>query len=504
MRNLILATLIALGFGAAWCGAISWLWNGAGHALRDSTFGGRYPGPEYLQIKADGTPLIKRAGPREWIEDFRDLDGNPVQLAEDEKWLMTAPLRARADYSPHFLPALFRLEYWHDSGWERRLRSFADYRQPPNSPHVWWLVADDASPRSAYFVGYDRTTNARAGFLGRNGFRDDEPPAGERFRIGSDDEALMTRVRTLQNSYRGAFYPFVSVRTAGGRGDIPVWFVYVQADDGGIYQIDLNRRTVSELPKTDDVRSIELGAPVGPEAGAGGNVLLVRTPDEIVQFDADNRRVGVPFPIPSELRDHDFNWGATSAGAIVAFTREGNELESSEQRIHYYWLDRAGAVTRLTEFTLHGNNAVYNFGERLVPGAAVPAPAAVVGFAGIYLPMVLLDSGTAASAAEAWPRALRQYWPAVLLALVVTVPLTWLCYRRQVRYSAAGLNRWFWPLFVLVLGLPGWVGYRFGRAWPALASCPACSAEVPQDRSMCAACENEFREPARKGTEVIA
>jgi hypothetical protein len=57
---------------------------------------------------------------------------------------------------------------------------------------------------------------------------------------------------------------------------------------------------------------------------------------------------------------------------------------------------------------------------------------------------------------------------------------------------------------VLLLGLPGWIGYRFGRKWPVLEACSECGHTVPRDRENCVCCTNNFPRPALKGTEVFA
>jgi hypothetical protein len=87
---------------------------------------------------------------------------------------------------------------------------------------------------------------------------------------------------------------------------------------------------------------------------------------------------------------------------------------------------------------------------------------------------------------------------------LIAIGFAVLCYRRQVRYGMSGSECLIWPLFVLLFGLPGWIGYRFGRSWPELEACPACKTVVPQDREACASCANEFTRPAFKGTEVVA
>jgi hypothetical protein len=101
-------------------------------------------------------------------------------------------------------------------------------------------------------------------------------------------------------------------------------------------------------------------------------------------------------------------------------------------------------------------------------------------------------------------RALAEFWPALAIAQLSAAALALLCYGRQVRYGAGRAERVAWPLFVLLLGLPGWVGYRFGRSWPVLERCPSCAAAVPRDRGECARCADEFPRPALKGTEVFA
>jgi hypothetical protein len=137
-------------------------------------------------------------------------------------------------------------------------------------------------------------------------------------------------------------------------------------------------------------------------------------------------------------------------------------------------------------------------------GVVVPAPVVLLGLVARERPAKLLELGLATTYGEALDRALLEFWPALLTAQLIALGFAALCYRRQVRYGANPGERVVWPLFVLLLGLPGWVGYRFGRSWPVLESCPACSNDVPQDRESCLRCEAEFPRPALKGTEVFA
>ena len=500
LRPLLLPALLAVGFAGVWGAAVVWLWEVVGSPVRAGAFGEPLPGPEYLAIQSDGTPLIKRPGPRDWVEDYRDLDGNPV-TPDDDKWLYPRYLGAGWPSGLPWLPQGFREECWRDTPWSRRLRAFADNRQDPRAPIIWWLVADDRGRDGAYLVAYDRVTDARIGYLGTAGFRVDEPPAGERFRFTAGNGAIAERVRTPQSTYPGPYYPLQTLRPARA-GDVQPWCVYLLDDDGRVYQIDLGERAVRLALPDVRVRSIELAPHTVGRAEPAVLGLLARTDDDLLELDAANDLV-LRLPLPDELRGRAFFWAETAAGRSVAYTREESPPDWA-WRVRYYRLDRSGRVTSRAEFTLRGYNRPYVFAQRTWAGAAAPSSAAVVGFAGVNRPLALLDNGQADGAAEAWATALAEQWPSLLLGLAVSAGLAWACHRREVRYRAGGAGRLFWPLFVFALGLPGWVGYRYGRSWPPLARCPSCGADVPHDRAECAACRAEFPPPAPRGTEVFA
>jgi len=47
-------------------------------------------------------------------------------------------------------------------------------------------------------------------------------------------------------------------------------------------------------------------------------------------------------------------------------------------------------------------------------------------------------------------------------------------------------------VFVLLLGVPGFLGYLAHRVWPARLPCPHCGRPVPRDRPACFACGHDF------------
>jgi hypothetical protein len=167
-----------------------------------------------------------------------------------------------------------------------------------------------------------------------------------------------------------------------------------------------------------------------------------------------------------------------------------------------WWVQPDGNARNAT-FTLPASGSIQSL---VAPGSAavVPSPIGLSALITTFFPQQLLDSGRASTYREAFSVSLQMTWPALVIAQLLAAVLALLCYRRQARYGASRQERILWPLFVLLVGLPGWIGYRFGRTWPVLEPCPSCDVDVPRDRDGCARCQAEFPPATRIGTEVFA
>ena len=77
---------------------------------------------------------------------------------------------------------------------------------------------------------------------------------------------------------------------------------------------------------------------------------------------------------------------------------------------------------------------------------------------------------------------------------------TW---RRSRAFALPRSERVAWVIFVLLAGLPGYVGYRLHRRWPLRQDCPHCNTRVPWDREVCAACGKSFPSAPVKGIEIL-
>jgi hypothetical protein len=424
---------------------------------------------EFLGFQPDGTPVIKSAG------RYHDLEGKDA--VAPPHWLMATYLAADADRPAYAATAL----------WRSRLLGFNDAEQPSG---FWYLVWDGKPHGSAYLIGYGSETYARLGFLGKTGFREDEPPMEDRIPFDGQADGLHARVH-LARANQGLTLRLDSRPPDPVPGGIPPWVVFVQGDDDKIYRVDLKKRGVSVFFEGEPILASLLASTASlvfnttmPENLPFA--LLVRTGDAVLEIKADGK-VFKKFPLPEELRAVPIHWAKMPSGnATWAYTVDYGDKPGARAQYRVFWMDGAGQVTRRLTFD-----------EPLRPGdspsmkilivAILPSPACLFG--------VALLAGRSD---------VEELWPALMVSAAVGLGLAWCCYRRERRFAGSFTARVIWPIFVFGFGLFGWIGYRFGRSWPTLEQCPACHVTVPRDRLMCNVCHIEFPAPLMTGTEIIA
>lgn len=481
-QSLVLTLILSLGFGIFWSMAVAWVWQIAEEVVNASAV------RENLQFLEDGTPVVQYYLSNRYAAwQYRDLEGRPLDLGMDVHQLTVLSLAG----STHEGDTPGRI------GWEHRLRPFSDQHQPAQ---FWFFVTDGRAEGRAYFVGYDSLTNIRTGFVGTKGFRTDPLPAEEQFPFdGQAGGAIYHRVQGLQYSY-GARYPY-SYADRQLPGSLSLWTVFVQTRDQKVYRVDLSKRSVDVVSEQPTLRSIGLERAAGSVPTAELHRLVVRLEDEIQTRDSNNQ-VLKRFRIPEELRSKSLAYCETSRGEAILYTTSLPDVLDADIRYRIYWIDPAGRITRQAEPALRYRNSPQAL--RVVGGVLLPVPLLMDLGVGLARPFGLVLEGYETNWGAALTRALVEFWPSLLIAQLVGAVLAWRCYRRQVLYAAGGKERWLWPTFVFLFGLPGWIGYRYSRSWPMLERCAECGAVVPQDRTHCAACQADFPLPALKGTEVFA
>jgi hypothetical protein len=481
-RPLMLGGLLATGFAVVWC--VFGMW-----AVEVGAYVGGYEPPpaERLQLLEDGTPVVE-------VEDrvathsrrYHDLDGHPVPKPDSDH---TGRLNAVQ------LPAALRTET--DGTWEQRIRSFAD----GGSPAAFWYFLSDGRPDgTGYFAGYDSQSRSLVGHIGTAGFRDGPLPESERFPFSGPASGRGSRLVCTERCVNPAEHPDPNDAGQAARGSLSTWDVYLVGTDGTVWHIDLHERTVHVALSEPGVRSA--GASLGQHDPVHGtpHYLAVRTEDSVRVLDERGRELR-RYLVPEPLRRLDFGFAEASTGdAVMTWASPFDSLATTDER-RIFWVAPDGTYRdRAVVLACHASMGLF----QTLGGLVLPSPVPLAGVTAYGRGTALLESGRSATPAEALTRALEEFRPALLLSLAVAAGLAWLCHRRQVRYQVTGPARTVWPLFVLALGLPGWIAFRFGHSWPVLEPCPACHTAVPRDRQECARCAADFPTPELKGTEVFA
>jgi hypothetical protein len=485
----ILATILAAGFAAVWGLSAGWLMQAFNQFVQSPS------AYEILSFRPDGTPVVAYfMGGNSSVRLYRDVAGNPIEVQE-EKWLNPRPLPADMHATPHR----------GDAPWSQRILPLADSRRPPV---YWFVVSNGQVPGSAYLVGYDSLSRGRVGFIGAAGFRNDDLPSDELFALSWDPSALRSRVQATQNPY-ATRYPFGGLYIPDLKpGDLRPWDIYLMSDDHSIYQIDLTKRTVRPAFGGASARSFALTAhyarlqpPSSSSSDHQVTRLTVRTDDKVVSLDHDDH-VRDEFAIPQEIRDRDFNWGQTNSSDAIAYTWVDVGPWDARRQYTIYRCTPAGIVKQRQETIL--GQATTPVVWPLRPAVLAPSPLETDALVAVLAPLDLLSKGQASGYGQALAEACSHFAPSLVITHLIAALLAWLCYRRQARYCSKGSGMVLWPLFVFVCGLPGWVGYRYGRWWPALMRCPACGRIVPEVSEACEVCRTEFPMPGPKGIEVFA
>lgn len=483
VQSLVLAGVLAAGFAAVWGVAALWaLQVGthmvAGMAPRMIMINLR----EILMFLPDGTPVVahQQIGKQRKLSD---LQGNPVAEPDGERPFLI----------PTKLPVKLRPE---ESGdWGQRIRSFADGRM---SAGYWYFIADGRRDGSGYFVGYDSENRSCLGYLGLAGLREKPVPIEERIPLEGIISRFDSRLLNTQQ-WNGSRHP---PRRNAGRaphGSVSTWDVYILGREAKLYHVDLQKRIIRIAFDKTPVLSTSLIAGL-PDAIHGTPYRpAVRTVDAILVLDERGSELK-RYPIPEPLRTQDISFGETTTGEAVMYANNPEDLLATEIDYQIYRVDSTGRHQ-------HTSTVLPFLGfKRWCPltGLVVPSPLALAGGVAWLRPSDRVENGLASTYSEALGQALTEFGPALAIAGVIAFGFAVLCYRRQVRYGTSRTERIAWPLFVLLFGLPGWIGYRFGRAWPVLEACPDCGAAVPRDRGNCIRCTNDFPRPALRGTEVFA
>ncbi|MGO9110871.1 MAG: hypothetical protein ACLP9L_16745 [Thermoguttaceae bacterium] len=481
LRPLSLALVVAIGFGTVFALAVGWgisIWQGL-YQERVS---------ESLLVRADGTPVIVRYTYSGYqMVTYHALDGSPASGPKmGENWLQGATLSV-----PREVPIALPMD---DNA---RVKRFSDLQTPPD---LWYFIDDGARDGRGYFVGYNSKSRLRVGFIGRDGFRPDQPPVEQRFPMDGAKLAGGSVFSPRPMSYY-YYYSYLDE----GVGDFPAWKVKMISGTQ-LLEVDLRKGSVTTLRESADLMAVSTLETVSTSKADGDEAprahrhqeLAVRTTDRVIIFDPSGKQHAA-FRVPEELRDQSITLYEIDAGkALVTFSRQLRD----HRREELSWIDASGKVLRRAEVSMPGRGGDIDANEAWIFALIVPAPVILAFVATVVAPLGEVSSGLTSSYSTALSHYLAVFWPVLLVVTLLSAALAWYCWRRHGRYGQRFSVVWF--VFVFLAGLPGLVGYLFHRCWPVLEKCPACGHVVPRDRETCAKCGAAFPPPALKGCEVFA
>jgi hypothetical protein len=365
---------------------------------------------EYVQIRRDGTPVVIRSSRTGVFEaSVRDLEGNVLPQRTALEMLSQANLPVRIETSG--------AGTWISQSGYGQIAAFQDFGR-----HYWYLVPGDDSESTAYFVGFSRDTNNRAGYLGAGGFQSVEPAASESFRLPSKNFAsYVTGTQILYDREPNVW------SEPDAESDLPGWTAFLVSGDE-VLAVDLRERTVRPIFRSPAIESIGVfQRPAAPQAGPGGAAagttpagpkqLAVRTPDRIVTLNAGGDETG-SYAIPEELQRQAFAFSLLNDGSAIAVYSGVNEKsERMSQSIVFF--DASGEIVRRAEDVASQYPIPSSTIRSLAYAVLLPSVLAAIFLVGFVLPMQSLTMGESAGYGSALAASMAEAWPALVMTLAI-------------------------------------------------------------------------------------
>ena len=435
-------------------------------------------------VRSDGTILIQSIPPSNLSEaSYRDLSGQE-QEAPDRNDQLPAVYMSWVPGKTAFLRS--------ELGWESRLMTFANEREPTAN---WFFIHDEKPDGAGYFVAYERKSNRRIGFIGMSGFRTDPVPRADWIPAAGELDSSSP----------------VSIHSGRGwvvkpdRWDVPPRWVYVSSANV-LRKVDLDAGTVRTILETRE----PIVAPGVPRIASWstGNAtkekhIFVGTAQQIHELDQQDRVVRV-FTIPTEVDPgSSVQWYVMDSGQAIAVFGPPPSIRQTDKvsKELVYRFANDGAIEDHFELSLQtGSTALSKQAQAFLLILGVPAPAVVV--------VVTLLLALVTDQIEGFPAVLtallKDSVPSLIAVLALSLILAGMAWRRSRAFGLSRQGQIAWAVFVLLFGLPAYVGFLLYRRWPIRQPCPNCQTQVPRDRVACAECGTRFPEPALKGIEIFA
>jgi hypothetical protein len=473
--RLLLSLIVAIGIAVAWGFVMVWLGGLIDNATAASD------SYEQFYVTVDGEPVILRMSARASAqEQVLTLAGQPKQVSSQD--LLHAS----------YVPGPDTGRGWGEPPWANRIASANDGGAPAT---YWYLVHDGRSHGRAYGIGYHSLTGQVVGYFGRQGFSNSPPPAGDWFQVAGHYGlwgATGLSYGAVEPIYAYGLPRFLLI------ADGKLWNIDVAQrqirsllDCPTAYQVSSAWQLLAEVPRSPEGLYRQAAQSFTPQT------IILRQPESIVILSpqgTEQRTVPIPLTLqPESLAVFDL---PDDTLLLIAQPRQPN----TPYRV--VWLDAGGQIVKEQQVRLTGywrETSDAEIAWRAVVAAPVPA---ALGVGAIAYPYSLVEQGKADSYGAALRQFIGNVWPTLFVVIALGAIAATASYRRQKRFGLP--HAAVWAAFALLLGVPGWLAYRYHRSWPALSDCPSCGQAAPRDREACIDCGAAFPPPPLKGIEVFA
>jgi hypothetical protein len=434
---------------------------------------------EHLSFDAEeGTPLIGWRSRSDSRLRYRTLDG---EQTEGLGQFQTSRLRGPEGVKQLDVPV----------EWSRRIFAASDHEL---APEYWYLIHDGRPDGHTWLEGFDSVTRQRMGYIGRHGFQNAPPTSDDLFPIN-----WPAFQASVVSTFWGRFgYQPSLLDWRPGPERIPPWIGYV-VTDGKLVEIDVREHSVRTLLEDPRIVSASVVSHLSTDATVSESAIrrfvAVRSADRLWIVDPHTDQ-SHDLLIPDSWADLPY-LGILLVDDQIVLT---NESWPQTDPVMLVWLTQDGRV--LQERSVSLRTDVFPKPGVWAQVVAVPVPIVVVLNILVGDPLNELYGTVRAAHVEAMTASWRRWRGPFAAICLLSIALAVWCFWRHRRNAQPGA--WVWCVFVLLLGVPGLIGYLLHRRWPVRETCPACGRPAVVDRETCQHCGAPFPTPTLQGIEVFA
>ena len=380
--------------------------------------------------------------------------------------------------------------------WADRIIFLEHQGHQQNFEGLWYLDSGDSAEPGAAFSAWSRESAQPVGYLGTAGFRAQPLAPDERFADVLDVGYYWPHGMTLLLTETQVFLVDLGRRKTHLLFDKLATPPRLLSKSAGMPSLD------GPYPWGFGMVSFPGGghqSKAGVFTGDAVTLIDFGTPNPFEEPKITMRS----FPLPDEARGRTFSYADGEKGTLTVAVTDPPAFNATTQRQRIYQVPEGKTATAPRELELPRfpgeERSVFAMGLLPLASPVLEAVQAVAlgqhswhDFAGM--------NGPADYALALW---WRDRWLLGLTGAVASA-LAAICFRRQVRFQVSPVERVVWPLLVFLLGLPGWIGYRYCRRWPPVEFCESCHRPAPRNVETCAVCRHGFPLPVATGSEIFA